>query len=81
MNATTNAGSDVMTGIFTPRHFISGVRAEMSISESDYQVMKANKGRQWTSMHDYKSGTNFMVKSASCGARCRCDAIYKEIGE
>jgi len=77
--------TQVKTIRFTPRNYFTGKRAEMQISQSDYDVMNANgefHPRMWISAHDYSTGRNIKIRKAVCDMPgCRCDAVYKEIGE
>lgn len=65
--------------IFTPRHHKTGERARMFITGAESQSYKEKNA--WSIVHDIASGREIMVKRASCGLGCKCDAIYKEIGE
>jgi hypothetical protein len=72
--------ASIKTTRFTPRHYLTNVRAEMEIAEQDYECFSVLKKNQWGSFHDYVSGKNYSVRKASCPTPgCMCDAVYKEV--
>lgn len=71
--------SEIKTALFTPRHAVTDKRTNMKISEADRMCFKGLKKNQWGSFHDYATHTNYLVRKASCGLGCFCDAVYKEI--
>lgn len=71
------------TQLFTPRHFKTGERLQMQISDKDRQVFDENKGEGmlWIPIFDFVTKQKYLVKSADCGSSCHCDAVYKQVGE
>jgi hypothetical protein len=66
------------TELFTPLRENTRERATMQISPdamADYERAKRN---QWTLVYDYITKKSYLVRSASCGLKCRYDAMYKD---
>lgn len=67
------------TVLLTPRKDggLNYDRLEMKITRSDQKKFDRLSRAQWTRVHDYVTDSDYLVRKASCGSSCFCDAVYR----
>jgi len=64
---------------FAPYHYKTKKRIKIKIYTEDYQKCNYQNRFKWTKIKDLTNKRYILVRAASYGLDCFCDAKYKEI--
>jgi hypothetical protein len=69
------------THLYTPRFKDSEERLRLELNDADWEVANRHRGtfRIRGVVTDQNTGKRYLIKGASCGLQCRCDATAKEV--